>query len=396
MKNMETEKEIVDLIVQTLGEGEEQYILGSWEKFAQKQTERRRLIFLYWGTGIAAGLLVGWLGFRLVFTGSYVSNTDPLNKDQIVSRVDETSEKNRSAEPLVIKQEPVIKAEKKELTQTPPDSHVKESVASREDIIISTENNSSIPENHIAVLKPDTDTLNGRSDTARVRPLYSKTDVTNIIKEEDQPGKIRPHKFRIGVNIAPGFASSNTSSSFNYSGGVNADYELSKRFRISTGVQVEHQNITSENTTAASWMPGEKTQAMLVDLDIPLNITWKFLIKKSACYYVSSGISSVAYLSEKYTTTSYSQKIVQVVNMVGGVPNVSYQVETVAKSDQRTDPPLNTFDFAGRVNIMFGYEQHLSSKLFLHIEPYIKIPVSDLATQDLRFTTSGITCKISF
>jgi hypothetical protein len=143
-------------------------------------------------------------------------------------------------------------------------------------------------------------------------------------------------------------------------------------------------------------MPAEKTQAMLVDIDIPLNITWKFLIRKSTCYYLSSGISSVAYLSEKYTTTSYSQKVVQVVNMTEGVPNVSYQVETVAKTDQQTNPPLSQFDFAGRVNIIFGYEQHLSSKLFLHIEPYIKIPVTDIAAQDLRFTTSGITCKISF
>ena len=148
--------------------------------------------------------------------------------------------------------------------------------------------------------------------------------------------------------------------------------------------------------TASAWMPADKTQAMLTDLDLPLNITWKFLIKKSACYYISSGISTVAYLGGRYTTISYSQKMMEVVNMVGGQPNVTYQLETVAKTDQKSDPALSTLDFAGRVNIMFGYEQHLSSKLFLHIEPYLKIPVTDLGSQNLKFTTSGITCKISF
>jgi hypothetical protein len=421
MKNMETEKEIVDLIVKTLGEGEEQYILGSWENFAKKRKEKRRMIFWFSGTGIAAGLLVGWLGFRLVFTGSFAGNADSVRQDQMVSKV----------EPLVITKEPAIQSEKRiaeisknnvvsqnyngkaVIYQASSDMPGKKSEADQELIVYPSD--STVPTQEIRMADPKadsarsglplsgnladrgkTDTINKRSDTLRFMPLYSQTGVYTIKDEDNQPDKIRPHKFRIGVNIAPGVTTTNTTSSFNYSGGVNADYELSGRFRISTGVQVEHQNVKSEGTAASSWMPAEKSQAMLVDLDIPLNIAWKFLIKKSTCYYVSGGISSIAYLSEKYTETSYSQKVVQVVNMKGGEPNVTYQVETVAKTDQQTNPPLSQFDFAGRINIIFGYEQHLSSKLFLHIEPYLKIPVSDLAAQDLRFTMSGITCKISF
>ena len=410
---METEKEIVDLIVRTLGEGEEQYILGSWESFAKKRRDKKRLILWFWSTGIAAGLIVGWLGFRLVFTGSFVSNADSALQHQIVSNLDIKADKKGSEEPLLINKESGLKPLTGVSGMTTA-SAVSQANKGRVIIVSTTADSNNKQEIKVAELKSDTAgthlpvtgnladhgnsvKIDHKSDTSLNNKAITQNNVRTEIKDQDiQPEKIRSHKFRFGVNFAPGVATSASASAFNYSGGVNADYELSKRFRISTGLQLEHQNVTNESMTASAWMPADKTQAMLTDLDLPLNITWKFLIKKSACYYISSGISTVAYLGGRYTTISYSQKMMEVVNMVGGQPNVTYQLETVAKTDQKSDPALSTLDFAGRVNIMFGYEQHLSSKLFLHIEPYLKIPVTDLGSQNLKFTTSGITCKISF
>ena len=234
-----------------------------------------------------------------------------------------------------------------------------------------------------------------RSDTSGNNPVYRQADV-KVTPENDLSDNNRSQKFRFGVNVSPGVTSTNTASSFNFSGGINADFDLSRSFRFSTGLQVEHQNVINESSDNPAWIPSGQTQADLVDLDLPLNLTWKFLIRKSTCYYLSGGISSVIYLSEKYTSTSYTQKMVEIVDMRDGVPNVAYQLENVKNTEQTTEAPLSTFDFAGRINIIFGFEQHLSSRLFLHLEPFIKIPVSELATQNLKFTTSGITCKISF
>jgi hypothetical protein len=240
-------------------------------------------------------------------------------------------------------------------------------------------------------------TVKHKSDSSALNPALSLTDVI-IIPENgnDMSGNTITRKFRFGVNFSPGVTSTNTVSSFNYSGGISADLDLSRSFRLSTGLQVEHLNVINEATDSPAWMPSGQTQAVLVGLDLPINITWKFLIRKSVCYYVSSGISSIAYLSEKYITKSYSLKIVGVVNRMESEPTIAYQLENVENTEQKTEDPLNTLDFAGRVNIIFGFEQHLSSRLYLHLEPYIKIPISELATQNLRFTTSGITCKISF
>ncbi len=413
MKNMETEKDIVDLIVRTLGEGEEKYILGSWENFAKKRRDKKRLILWFRGTGIAAGLAVGWLGFRLVFTGSFVSYSDSVNHHQVVSSLEVSAEKKRAEEPslaelaLSVKNDDRISKkisasavsrasiDKKIIVSTAPDSIIKQVIKAAEMKYASTR--TELPVAGSIAGKAGSVAIDTRSDSSRNRNVISQNIVNSEFREQDiKAEKIRSRKLRFGVNFAPGVATTGTSSAFNYSGGINADIELSQRLRLSTGLQLEHQNVTNESSAGSSLMPADKILAMLTDLDLPLNITWKFLVKKSACYYISSGISSVAYLSEKYVTTSYSRPLTEVINMVGGQPNITNLLKTVVKTDLKSDAALSTFNFAGRLNLMFGYEQHLSSKLFLHIEPYIKIPVTDLGSQDLRFTTSGITCKISF
>jgi len=234
-----------------------------------------------------------------------------------------------------------------------------------------------------------------RYDSSLYKPLYKHPD-SDITIENDLSDITADHKFRFGINFSPGVTSTSTASSFNYSGGINADFALSSGFGLSTGLQFEHLSVVNSDPAYNPSVPQGESKAELVDLDIPLNITWRFLKRKSTCYYVSSGISSVLYLSENYTNTSYSQQTVEVVVMQDGVENVTYEVQNVKNTDKTTEEPLNTFDFASRVNIFFGFEQHLSSKLFLHIEPYLKIPISDQATRNIKYTTGGITCKISF
>jgi len=429
MKNSETDRVLIDLIKETLDNYEEQYILGSWENFVRRSRSRKKLILWFSGAGIAASLLIGWLGFRFILTGSFTSDKD--RQQHSISNLEIHVEKETLKEHIVIRQVPVIPAatnktniyspdqilqntnesqNKNQTRQENPDPH---NLPGTAEVNTSGLTADTIPlERNMANRLPDTvntrlsspgtaaDKVSSvsevhRSDTSGNKPDYGKADLK--ITPENDLSDIKPsQKFRFGVNVSPGVTSTNTTSSFNYSGGINADYDLSRSFRLSTGLQVEHQNVINESSDNPAWLPPGQTQAELVDLDIPLNITWKFLIRKSTCYYLSGGISSVIYLSENYTTTSYTQKMVPTVEMNGGVPDVNYQLENVKTTEQITADPLNTFDFAGRINIMFGFEQHLSSRLFLHLEPYIKIPVSELATENLRYTISGITCKISF
>jgi hypothetical protein len=63
---------------------------------------------------------------------------------------------------------------------------------------------------------------------------------------------------------------------------------------------------------------------------------------------------------------------------------------------QNSVAPTQTFDFAGRINLMVGFEKKLTNRFYLHIEPYTKIPTSGQAAGSFNYTTSGINFKVSF
>lgn len=411
MKNSETDRDFLDLVKKTLDNYEEQYILGSWENFVKARKKRRKMIIWRIGTGIAASLLIGWLGFRLIpsdpLSHSAVKNhTSGEYPNPVIPEVKDTLYKS-SVISREVRDNALQSLSTNQGINKDSDNEADNQIISGTSMAFHAESNPEAvpPMSQDAQYTPDTlkaevslnqnNRLTGNSDSSGYKPLYKQTD-PQISIENDITDRPASQKFRFGVNISPGVASTATASAFNYSGGVNADFAFLPSFRLSTGLQFEHLSVVNTDPSDDPSLPEGETKATLVDLDIPLNITWKFLVRKSTSYYVSGGISSVVYLSEKYANTSYSQQMVAVVEVNDYKPSITYQKENVKTTEQTTEEPLNTFDFASRVNIIFGFEQHLSSKLFLHIEPYIKIPVSDQAAQNIKYTTGGITCKISF
>jgi hypothetical protein len=75
---------------------------------------------------------------------------------------------------------------------------------------------------------------------------------------------------------------------------------------------------------------------------------------------------------------------------------IIHELITKESTVEESAPSFQSFDLAGRLNLIVGMEQRLTPTLRLHVEPYLKIPLSGLASQNLKFTTSGINCKISF
>jgi hypothetical protein len=428
MKKPETDRELVDMIVNTLENGEEHYILGSWESFVKKRKQRRKLILWFTTTDFAASVLIGWMGFRL-FTADPASSVlysglkqKITNNHGISAKTDTTGQNSLTvSDTLLLSVNNKVQNQNNRgsiqkqysdrlVNQVRTGKPVKAEENKKFRIIASAQPvDSSRIQLQSEPAKTDLTVNSGKNETGKFIAAGQSTDSSLInsslrfpvaeIKLDDYTdiqNNAAAKKIRFGVTFSPGVSSTNTVSSFSYSGGLSADFDISRHFGLSTGFQIERQNVINETTDNPSWIPAGQTEAVLVGIALPVNITWKFLVRESICYYVSGGISSVAYLSENYTTTSYSQKMVGVVNMAGGESTIEYQLQNVENTEQTKEAPFNSFDFAGRINIIFGFEQHLSSKVYLHLEPYVKIPVSGLATHNLKFTTSGITCKISF
>ena len=181
-------------------------------------------------------------------------------------------------------------------------------------------------------------------------------------------------------------------------GGVSADIPLSSNFQLSTGLQIENQSIVKNiaGIVSSSSSPQNQMKTKLINLDLPVNLTWKFVSEKSQAYYVSAGLSSLVYLRQQNKNTTYSQDLTPLSSVVNGVEVMSYSIVNQVSVTQNTVTPNQTFDFAGRINFMVGFEKKLSDKLFIHFEPYTKFPASGRSSGYLNHTTSGINFKISF
>jgi len=399
MKKSETDNEPFDLIKDTLDKYEEHYILGSWESFVRKKNRRRKIIYWFTGTGIAATILLGWIGYRVFQPGTGSVNPETPGQyasnlpSPAVNKYSQASEYNAGDSGNSPEETP--ESNVLQIYRNEPEGEIHRIVIDLSNTISASGLTTSLSNQQIiqnAEILPDENGISVLStDTKAEISGYPESASAEVITDETQS-----YKFRLGVNVSSGVSMANTSASANFGGGITADYNIFSKFSISTGIQVERHNVMNETSDNPGWLPPGQIEASLLDIDIPVNIKWQFLAHRSTSYYVSGGVSSVFYLSEKYTNTSYSQRMVPYLEMDNGTPYVSYQIENVKTTEEIKEAPLSTFDFAGRINIILGFEYKLKKRLSLHIEPYLKLPVSELATQNIRFTTSGLSCRISF
>jgi hypothetical protein len=410
MKNSETEKEITGLIKDALDHYKEDYIPGAWENFVQFRRRKKRILIFRIASGLAACLMIGWLGFgyfnsekEIKSTATVIKESQPFLAEKAITRQDLSKKENLKG----------IFADLKKPAQKRSNSAFQDSSAvfkgsdeKRGSVSTHNDQRDSIfvdSDKKVGTDSKDPDsTISKRFKSAEKR---IKTDNRNLV---DNVPVSEKKKIRFGINFSPGVNSTQAGSAFNYSGGLSTDINLFADVYLSTGLQVEHQSVRHDNNIAAAsgmntfGTSVSRITADLVNLDLPINLTWKFFTDKSRSFYVSGGISSLAYLSEKYDKTTSFRQLTEIrstadrVTMENGLPGLSYKVENVEISTQQKEPSFNAIDWAGRINIIFGIEQRLSPKFYLHLEPYMKIPVSGLATEKLRFSTGGVSCKISF
>lgn len=409
-----TESEIISQIKRSLESYEEAYVPGSWEGFLQKRRVQRRKLLVRIASGIAACLLMGLIGLNY-----FQSGERDLSKLTVEKSTDLIGEKPLT-EKSALQEEPAVVAAANSAVQannaTAPATTVKKRMAQNIQLSAKKE----MTETPLAKLPASHDTVSNANSPLAGNAQFksenkkdsakSKQDSIAIPKTDQtyfaiQPGEENPtiaadpkRKVRFGVNFSPGFNSTQSTSSVNYTGGVSADIPLSSRFQLSTGLQVENQSLVKEfpSFAASSTAPQNELKRELINLDLPLNLTWKFVAEKSHAYYVSAGVSSLVHLKQEDRNTIYSQDLIPVTSLVNGEAVKSYNVVDMVSVTQNTVAPIQTFDFAGRINLMVGFEKKLTNRFFIHIEPYTKIPTSGQSAGSFNYTTSGINFKVSF
>jgi hypothetical protein len=420
---METDNELVRQIRETLNNYQEEYIPGSWERFTGKQKKQKRLVIIRWGIGFAASLIVGLIATYSVFNQNKISHqhqnqmtiknnvhvnenkpntvivnkaesykTIPENQTNLLVKNQGKETQNDDSDEMLIGQNELNNADRNDGNQinnlliANKLNNVQEKVeiipdSSDLNVLYANEANSAIKDSNKAPV------ILSQAQIDSALMAYQKP-LPAIIEEENSDGKRRVW---FGVNLSPGINSTQSAVAMNYGGGVNTDITLFGDVSLSTGMQLEKQNIVDNGSN--SDMPAGGVEADFLTIDVPINITWKFSSNKRRSFYVSSGVSSMAYIDQKYENTNYQYMLVETTNDDW---SNSYQLAENKETRQTEKEPFETFNFAGRINILFGVEQQLSAKFNLHVEPFVKIPVTGLGSENLKFTTSGITCKVTF
>ena len=424
MKHNKTDSEFFASLKQSLESYEEEYVPGAWEAFVLMQKRRKRSLYLRISSAVAACLIIGSIG-----SGYFIFNQpDPLKISDVQIAKTLTDTANPEKNP-VSKAVPSIVSEKSNansiallrMASTNQTGQGKNllSVQAVEPSKLQVASNDSAG-NVSALLagadlqKPRSlqDTINNPRDTLAVKEMQNKTADPQTVTENIQVAAVSKRKIRFGINLSPGISSTQSARSFNYTGGVSADIPLFANVQLSTGLQLENQIIVNKtqsmstadassyiqlaNSSNPKAIPLNQTETRLVNLALPLNITWKFISQKSQSYYVSTGFSSLVFLKQENIVTSYSNQLVPISSLVGGQEVKSYDLVSQASVTKDTFTPDQPFNFAGRLNIILGVERRLSERISIHLEPYAKIPVTGLETGSLMNTSSGINFKVSF
>ena len=432
---MKDKRDIGEIVKSSLAEQEEGYVEGSWERFNLKQRRKRLLLIRKISAGVAAAVVLALVVIVLFLTPAQkplpitAQNSQTTHENESVTVVSKTPENNTGVKPDESKTNKKVSGEhsgiksliaKSEYTEVKKSVHkseiagVTENIESKEKIKES-ERESVAQKLTIVKEQIDSSLAKEASKEAAKEPAKNQVLATTPPKTAEETQKQVPatissrtafalienerhdRKVRFGINVAPGMSSATDGSALNIGGGVNLDIALAKNLDISTGVQIEYRDIETAAGIGTGMSAVQQTSYNMTNLDIPLNITWKFKNSRTESYYVSGGFSSLAYLGENYSTTSFSQDLQSsIVYGTSGEENTVYKLVDVRTTTVERSEPFSSFDVAGRLNLMVGYSKSISPKLNLHLEPYLKIPLSGMGSKNMRFTTSGITCKISF
>ena len=210
-------------------------------------------------------------------------------------------------------------------------------------------------------------------------------------------------KWRIGAALMAmtNIYKSNGKQRMNYANGygIMADYQVAKRFNISTGAIYTQKQIDIEepfsiptiangfnpSTNDDAWVKKNKTQINWQVIDLPIHLRYNAIQTDRNKWFVSAGTSNYFFLKENYEsdyTVSY-QDIYD--------PRLTRTQEIVR--ERETQSALQLF---ATINVSAGLETSLGKHLTLQVEPYWRFPVRSLGSDGVFVQTGGLLTRINF
>ena len=410
------EKELIAHIRESLVEHEESYQLGAWEKFNAPE-KKHRPFWLPFLQGAAAILIVGFVGFLILNKKTQVQQITKteVKKNQLTDKEPikiEEIEAQKAVELVKQNFDVLNNANKVDdqklngLADKLPSQINNQQVAVTNDVTVAPQNANVVPVKD-QVVKADVPIVaNNKVDNPKVNIIDFLDNETknNKAKKADEIASNKKSKFTVGLVVAPSFGNVKR---LNMGYGVSVDYSLSDKFSLNSGLAYNQMAASADpqNNMAAADMPAtsaiakstttkslESIEEQVTGIDIPLEI--KYHVSKS--FYANVGVSAFAVINQKRNNTYLEQKVVQQYNNSMASSNTFSSVLVSERVTEAETTKTEDYKYLGFYNLSFGYKKKISKNNAFAVEPFLKLPMREVKTENLRLIGTGVKLKFDF
>lgn len=227
------------------------------------------------------------------------------------------------------------------------------------------------------------------------------------------PKKERAGPLKLGVMVSPQ-ASSNATGGMNLGAGVMSEFSLTRRLKLDVGVNYARQSMVPDRSSGmlmemASYTSsrqqmdalnimtstnfiGSVMQLNFASLDIPVNLKYQVLDRKSGGLFLITGLSSMLYLDQQATETFQTNSF-----FTSSALGLSFAPSVQSFTSVYTpEGGGNSVDVGGMLNLSVGYEYNLSDGMFISLEPFYKLPLGNLTFANQQFSIGGMNLRMNF
>jgi hypothetical protein len=410
-----SDEELINHIKNGLADHEEEYVVGSWEKFNKEEKKRPAIILWMGGIGAAAAVLL--ISFALFFNENSkektisgdngIAKTAPLEVDEPTisdNNIDSSNDRiqpeptenvNTASTALIGKKEAIITNSNLALINPAPDPLRLTPPLIAANAIVKQ------PDPVAVVTADPTDNIAKKPIT--LDAFLAKENELNASKKATGEKQTLTNKWDVGVVVAPSFG--NTTDKLNMGYGVSMAYNLNSKVSVGSGISYNEMgaskdiignsapNSPSANALVSDTKSLESVNTRVSGIDIPLEVRYNL----SSRFYANVGVSAFAVINQQQNNVYLQGTVIQetTLNLAGDVQPQSFlRTEKVSEKAAETLSPNSRL--IGFYNFSFGYRQKLSKDKSIGIEPFMKVPMKDITKENLRLLGTGLKIKFDF
>lgn len=416
MENENFDEDLKNRIKQIFDDYDDSQANEGWNLLREKYPEKKRDYFFWWISSAAVLLLMAllfWFFQPEIYKPKSVKNIKQFKSDSTKIQVKVYSS---SKKPIIKTNSNNINSDKKILLKTVSDFDLKQKVTSQKNAVIKSTNIESDRENNYDntvftdAKLASTDNPNRQMRVSnlekvdslqpkKLQPIVQTQNTSIKPAPKKEPIKIASIKkslsklsnFNLSIYAGPHINFANGSNNqLGFGAGFSTDFSLSKKLKISSGLglianKLVYKNSSNSNLLAASpaYQLANSTQiiitntslnsltASLLQLDIPINLIYNILPGKNSIS-VLTGLSSGTFAKESY--------------------QYNYANTT---NNLQSSKSFQSFYLLKALNIAAQFGLPIN-KYNLQVEPFVKVPLGNLTTQQLKFGAAGINLKFNF